>query len=333
MRINRRFTFSELRKIIGVKKWSVFMLFLTMNLLAIGQSKNSFTKLITETQTYLGNYELLNPFGDEFVALNGFGMSKDEIDEVVLDAEYRENFTQTKDSISTSYMIFYFQERIIENLELIISHSEFTKNDISQLLDSDELSIIKSDDNKLYNFSMDEKTGGSYRSRISIMYFTGIDPSIFTINEDEVHHKENDPYAVFEGDGFNRIHTIETSEGTKYVLEGSVRGCSYCFESNIMLVNFVDGVFEQDFYYSVNSRSWETGITYNHENKSITVEYETDDLTTDCNCKDAMDSDSGDGLYYDSGMEFKPVECQCRFDFDGLNFELTKESWEVVKEK
>ncbi len=156
------------------------------------------------------------------------------------------------------------------------------------------MSIVVSDDRKLFNFSLDEKTNGSYKSRISITYYTAdsTPPSRKSKDDPEIINQHH----VFKGDGFHGIYSIETEEGTKYVLTGYVRGCS----NNIMLVSLKNGVFEQDFSYSVNSRSWEEGVRYSPKNKIISVDYVTDDLTTNCNCSNhaklnkEQDSDLGD---------------------------------------
>ena len=34
-----------------------------------------------------------------------------------------------------------------------------------------------------------------------------------------------DTHSVFASDGYNAIYSIQTTEGTKYVLTGYVRGC------------------------------------------------------------------------------------------------------------
>ena len=190
------------------------------------------------------------------------------------------------------------------------------------------MSIIKSDDNKLFNFSIDEKTGGTYRSRISLMHYSEIDTKNLP-NEKEISENiKTNPYLVFEGNGFNEIYTVPTKEGIKYLLIGDVRGCSYCFETHVMLVKFDAGLFKCEFYYSVNSRSWETGVKYNSKTKTITVDYETDDLTPECGCL----NNSEDEIITDYDAEPIRQKCHCEFGFNGLNFELLKEHRETIKE-
>lgn len=312
------------------------LLFINLFLIhtAFGQSQESFDKLISETNTFLDSYESLRAFGsdDHYISFKESGLPEKLINAITSDEDYMDGISNDKDSISEFNLIVEYQGLIFENLEKIIAHDKFMDNDIQELIGQSELSVIRSDDGKLYNFSMDEKTGGTYRSRISVMHFTEINQdSLPTLEELEKGLKIN-PYLVFEGDGFNEIHTLETEEGTKYLLIGSVRGCSYCFESNIMLVKFKEGLFYQEFGYSVNSRSWEEGIAYDPTSKIITVDYITDDLTRDCDCTNyaAFEKDENDYSY----EEDMPItkSCHCTFEFNGVNFELIKESWELVKE-
>ncbi len=297
-----------------------------------GQSQKSFDELITRTNEYLENYSKLSPLGsDEFIPLKDSGLPKELIK--YIEQHFDEYDGYSKDTISEFNLLLEFQGLIIENITQIIGHEKFKKNKVEELIHQDfDLSIVVSDDRKLFNFSINEKTGGTYRSRISITHYTedNTPPTLKSKDDLEIINQDQ----VFEGDGFNAIYSIETKEGVKYVLIGDVRGCSYCFESNIMLVKFKDGAFEQDFSYSVNSRSWEEGIIYNSKTKVISVDYITDDLTTDCDCLNYAMLDEEENNYYTNNDETEPItkRCHCTFKFNGLNFELVKESWEKVKE-
>ncbi len=318
------------------KQIGLIFAFYILTSFGFGQSQESFEKLVSETNEYISQYSKLNPFV-EYYEIKGFGLSKKETKELLAEADYDATLTKDKDSIASYHTIFYFQENITNNIHKLISHNKFKTNNIKeQLLSNDiDLAIVVSDDKKLYNFSLDEKMGGTYRSRISIMHFTEINQDSLPTQEEIDKRIKISPYTVFEGDGFNNIHSIETKEGTKYVLTGYVRGCSYCFETNVMLVRLEDGIFKQDFVYSVVSRSWdEGGVSYDPKSKIITVDYVTDDLTPDCNCINYAELDREQYDYYSDNEETESIEkkCHCTFEFNGLNFKLIKESWEKIKE-
>ncbi len=300
-----------------------------------GQSQKSFEKLVSETNEYISQYSKLSPFV-EYYEIKGFGLSKKETKEILVEADYDATLTKNKDSIASYHIIGYFQEKIINNIHRLISHNKFKINNIKEQLQSNDidLALVVSDDKKLYNFSLAEKTGGTYRSQISIMHYTEINQDSLPTQEEIDKGIRISPYTVFEGDGFNNIYSIETKEGTKYVLTGYVRGCSYCFETNVMLVRLEGGIFQQDFVYSINSRSWEEGVYYDPNSQIITVDYVTDDLTTDCDCINNAELDDEQDSYYSDNEETEPINksCHCTFEFNGLNFELIKESWEKIKE-
>lgn len=298
------------------------------------QSQSSFNRLIEATNTYLANYDTLSPFGTEtYIALAESSLSKDLVASIMADEEYVDGLSNGRDSITEFNLILELQELIMGNLEQLIVHDRFGSSDIEAIIGDYDLAIVKSDDGKLYNFSLDEKTGGSYRSRLSLMHYTEISRDSLPTQQELDEGTKINPYSIFEGDGFDSIHTLDTEEGIKYVVSGSVRGCSYCFETSVMLVYFADGFFQQDFYYSVNSRDWEEGAYYNPETQTIEVDYMTDDLTYDCDCSNTADEGGYDNYAHDYEDEEMIIKkCHCTFEFNGRNFELVKEGWEKVKE-
>ncbi len=295
---------------------------------ANSQSQESFNELIKETNGFLNSHSVLNDYMgsyDTFISFKESGLSKKRIESAIMNNDYEDGISKGKDSIYEAYLIEELNKLIKSNVYKIISHTKFKAQKIDSLLNGG-INIVKSEDNKLYNFSFNEKTGGTYRSRISIMYFS----DVATENQANQEKKEMgklDPYEIFEGDGFNKIHSIPTKEGTKYVLESFVRGCSWCFLSSIMLVKFKDGVFHQDFLYSLDSRNPTEGIEYNSKTKKITVDYVTDDLTTDCYCNNSQKTEENS-----NEREEVKKKCHCTFQFNGLNFFLMKKGSEKVKE-
>ncbi|RLD57884.1 MAG: hypothetical protein DRJ01_13305 [Bacteroidetes bacterium] len=290
-------------------------------LILLGQKQPAFKKLIKEINYYLNEYEKLSPLGDEYYPILGFGLSSQEITELINEADYDATLTKNKDSIQSYHMIEFFQTKIEDRIDKIVKHPDFIKNNISSLKKGGVLSIVKSDDNKLFNFSFDSKTGGTYRSRISMMYYTEL------INTDTSNLTPD--YSIFADDGYDAIHTIQTDEGTKYVLTGNVRGCSYCFNTFVQLIKFSENEFVEEFVYSVNNRDWNDGVRYDHETKTIYVNYHIDDLTPYCNCSGEINEDKFD---YDKYAENETsINCKCKFIFNGISFELVEESWKRVK--
>ncbi len=298
----------------------LFLTLLLVPFLTLGQKAPSFNKLIEETNDYLNQYEKLRS-GYAYYSLSDFEFSEKQIRDLIKAADADVTLSKNKDSIEGNYLIAYFQDKISAQLNQLVKHPDFNKNDIRQLIESDELSIVKSADNKLYNFSFDEKTGGTYRSRISMMYYTEFKP------EDSIQAAEFQSF--FAPDGYTGIYMLDTDEGTKYLLTADVRGCAYCFETSVWLISLSENDFREEFTYSVNTRDWTGGVSYDPETKTINADYYLDDLMPYCQCTIGTDNEQFD---YDTYAESDfSINCNCKFVFDGKNFELIEAGWKRVR--
>ncbi|WP_208746768.1 hypothetical protein [Aquimarina algiphila] len=307
------------------------LFFLILSNFTFAQENISFKRLISKTNKYLEFYGEISIYGKNSYSFNEIGISKKDQKGILKNKKDYEFVV--RDSIGKYDLILFLQKKIMYNLNRVVTNAEFGKNDITQLLNSSELDVIKSDDGKLYNFSIDEKTGGTYKSRVSLMHYTELNNSVQK-EEDSMNTQKSKVYEVFDGDGFTGIFSIPTTEGTKYVLTKFVRGCSLCFLSGVMLVTYNDGIFQQDFSYSLVLRDWDGGVKYEPKTRMISVDYKTDDLTTDCNCKNYIESESNnnDQDYFQNVNQSNTFKCQCVFMFNGLNFELVKECKEKIIE-
>ena len=285
--------------------------FICISYSSLSQNKEGdYDKLVEKLNNYLSHYT--NYTGNEygFISLNHKQL---EFTKKEIKALKKEDidFPINKDSIDVQDLIFTYQEKIINSLSLILKHKDFDEK-IKETTFNQELSIVFSTDNKLYNFSLDEKTGGTYRSRISLMYYTESD-SIY----------EGD---IFEPDGYGLIDTIQTNSGVKYLMEGNVRGCSYCFTNHVSLIQFKKDTVNLDFYYRFDSRDWDDYIEVDSTKRVIKAYYHLNDLQESCSCNN---EDEGT-------IEFeieKNISCSCRFKFNGETFELVEKKEEVILEK
>ncbi|MEO1513481.1 MAG: hypothetical protein AAFV95_00665 [Bacteroidota bacterium] len=309
-----------------MKKGIVLLLCSTLALMGSAQTGESINALIDRLNADLARYADFSPppFADEYLSIAELGLSETDERLLLEEESYDNNLSDGKDSVTSMYVMDFYQERILVKIDSLVDHPDFTKTDIADLINlSHDLSFVCSDDRKLCNFSLAEKTGGTYRSRISFMYYADLQRPDTTANDQDQH----DPYEVFERDGYGEIYTIKTEKGTRYVLSGHVRGCSYCFETHVSMVGYEDGVFKTFFHYSITSRDATTGVTYEPETQRIVVDYETDDLTPECDCGQESEFTSVEEEFdFDSTWN-----CHCSFQFNGLNFELVRESREKAK--
>ena len=298
----------------------LFTLLLSVPFISFGQAQSNFNKLIDITNHCLKQYAKLTPFGDEYFPISSFDLSKMEIKDLIIEAGDDDALSKNKDSIQSYFMITYFQEKIIDQINQIVKTPDFQASKMKELLTPGELSIVISDDNKLINFSLGEKTGGSYDSRISIMHYTG------SILNDAI---QKDKFnSFFNRNGYSNIYALKTDNGIKYVLTGYVRECSYCFLRFVRLVTFTDDGFNEEFMYSVENSDWNEGVTYDHETRTILVDYQIDDLTPFCSCGEEIKKEKfGNDKY---GDYQGAINCRCKFIFNGVTFELVEEGWKKV---
>ncbi|PKQ61973.1 hypothetical protein BZG02_13615 [Labilibaculum filiforme] len=294
--------------------------------LSLSKAHPTFNMLVAEANSYLDSYGQLSPFDDSHHAFNQIKLLPNDRDEIL---KHQEDFEfVTNDSIGNYDLIVYLQGKIKNKLNEIFDHKDFNEANLAKLNSGGDLVVVKSSDGKLYNFSLDEKTGGTYRSRISWMNFVGINATdLYKSLDFKSSEKLPAIFSVFEGDGFTGIYAITTNVGIKYVLTGYVRGCSSCHLTFVQLVHLNSNQFELDFDYSVYLREWDTGVSYDPETNTIVSDYVTDDLTTTCDCSNRLtkhkskDSDEND----EEGIE---KNCHCIFEFDGSNFILVKHTEE-----
>ncbi len=292
----------------------LLIVFIFFPLLAIAQKEKPFNTLIEETNHYLNQYSRLFPFDDEYKSISSFGLSekekKDLLDFVSSKPDNDSELSENHDSISNWYMIYYYQEKIKKHLKSIVNHSYFSQCDIRKLITSDELSIVVSEDKKLVNFSFDEKTGGTYRSRISIMHYAEFIPENLS--------QEEEFQTFFSSDGFNHIYSIDTENGVKYVLTSFVRFCSLCFGTSVRLVSFHNGKFIEDFEVNAQSRNFDGGVSYNPLRKIIDVDYFLDDLTSYCNCNPISEAK---GELSEEDLDVFNYNCKYSYVFNGSTFD------------
>jgi len=307
---------------------------------SIAQSQRSFERLVKETNEHIQSFSQLNTYDfDKGVAYEETGLPKERIAHILQeDAGNYDGYSA--DSMPTYGLISEYQELIIEDILQLLTHSKLSENSLESMLSTGaDLSVVVSPDRQIYNFSLDEKTGGTYRSRISFTHYVPFGLDSIPTGEQVINSENNFKGLSIGGDGYGGIDTLHSSNGIKYVFTGYVRGCSYCFSTYVSVESADSTGFKTEFYHSVNLRDWEGGVVYNKETNTITVDYITDDLTTECACYNFEDFDEDQqdifGFIEDNSFEGnpeKPKKCHCTYQYNGEAFELIKESWEKVQE-
>ncbi|MCZ4408867.1 hypothetical protein O3Q51_08615 [Cryomorphaceae bacterium 1068] len=281
------------------------------------QQSSQVDSLISDTKVLLDFYSHLSPF-DDLLAYADLDLSSREIAYLKADNDDTDYFHG--DSIYATDLIFYIQDRVQSTVEKITQVADLKSYNLVEIFQNYELGVVRSTDGKIYNFSLDEKTGGSYRSRVSWMHFTEQEEGILDVADQQEEPDSESIFYGFETNGYDRIDTIHAGDQVCYILIGSVQGCNACFLTYVEMVRYENGEFYSEFYYSIESRSWDAELDYYPGSKTIRADYLTDDLTTDCSCETRRDFENGNYNYSQDEEPIYGQECHCEFVFDGDTF-------------
>jgi hypothetical protein len=294
-----------------MKQVAAFIIILLLCSCNQGHSQNkTIKKVADELNTLTDSYASILPFQIEKIALKNYGLTYKDFLKDSEDISYTESFSTSKDSIESSTLQEFYNGKIKQKLEELTSHKDFSKADIKMLV---HIFACKSDDGKIYNFVYDENTGGSYQSRISYIYYAG--------------QKEKQNQELYNPDGYHTIVSLPSKTGMRYLLLGQVVGCNTCQGCYARLVHYANGKPVFDFEYDLNTRiGSDNMIEYNPEDKTLAVQYFTDDFRPYCYCldsqKDLANEDSDENTMH---------RCSCKFKFNGSTFVLADSSDRIAK--
>ncbi|MDR2009974.1 MAG: hypothetical protein LBQ22_05785 [Bacteroidales bacterium] len=168
-------------------------------------------KIIEQTEEYLAVYGGLSPWVENY-PIGDFKFTEWELENVEIE----------NDSISGYYIISIYQDKILANIDKIANHKDFPQK-------GSEFFLV-SPDNKLFNFTLFENTGGSYKSNISVIYYKENGIILYKEDYNEINRQHQSNF--FNSDGYYSIDTIQTDSCVKYLLQGSVIGCNTSFSAN-----------------------------------------------------------------------------------------------------
>lgn len=292
-----------------------FLLCTALCMISYAQKEPTLDELISQTNTYVDWYGIPSPFETEF------SIHKLQLPAEILSEMNSLNLID-EDTIYTSEYRYYFQQKIFNLLKAVVTHKNVTKESLVKGLKSDEgmLVVVVSDDGKLYNFSLDECTGGSYRSRLSFMYYAGLRGLEFLdVDRFLMEGELPEAYSVFGGNGYDELYAIPGEKDVKYVLTGTDRTCGTCYFNHIAMVTLRNGKFETDFSYSVETRKEPATMVYDTQKKLIQVNYLTGDLAQACVCANFENEEEFN--FPDNDAYNEPEKpCQCIFIYKAGNF-------------
>jgi hypothetical protein len=274
-----------------------------------GQNK-TIKKVADELNALTDSYASLHPFQADKIALKDYKLTYKDFPKNTEEVSYSESFSADKDSINVYSLQEFYKFKIKQKLDELTIHKDFGKANIKMLVN---IFATKSDDGKLYNFIYDENTGGSYQSRVSYVYYIG--------------QKGKQNQELYNPDGYHTIVTLRSKTGTSYLLIGQVVGCNTCQGCYAKLVHYTNGRPVFDFEYNLNTRvGSDNMIEYYPDDKTLAVQYFTDDFRPYCYCleaqKDSAKKDDDENTMH---------QCYCKFKFNGSTFVLADSSDHIAK--
>ena len=265
------------------------ILFLIISLSHSLVGQDNFDSLYQETLRHLRNYEKIDTYNyGELQSIASFEFTTKELHDIYL-TESGNSGTKI-DSAESFTLLETVQYALVSCIESLIAYPNFTSEDILNRLENTELALLRSPDDKVITLSLDEKTGGSYRSRFS------------WIVDAENRDSSNLGTTLSASDGYWKIDTAHVSGRVLYILSGGVRGCTSCFQSDLDIITKDESGWTNIFSASINTRHWDSSVYYDEDLRSVIIDYEPDDLTLDCYCNDDPE-ESSEKCYCEMSIE------------------------------
>jgi len=150
--------------------------------------KDGITKKIEEINSMLSYYGTLSPFSEN------------------------DNRSEIIDSVGKG-----IATRLLE----ILNDRRIINYPLEALLNRDQISVSKSIDNKVFFFSIDEKTGGSYRTNITLIHYRLPDGKV------KAEYFGGEASEALGTSSYGTVYMLD-STNRKYFVTGSVQTCNTC---------------------------------------------------------------------------------------------------------
>ena len=227
-----------------MKQKLILSFFLFLSLHTFGQSmkpvaaskKNDIVIKINQIKLWLNTYQTLSPFSNDE---NRFG----NIDSV--------------------------KHLIVSGLLEILNDKRIVKYKIDSLLQNRGLDISKSDDNRIYFFSLDEKNGGTYQPSTTILHYRlangSVKAEILGGNTDA----SDDASAT---SNYDYIVTLD-KEKNIYLAVGGVTACGTCIALFSTTIQLDSASFTRNVLCRYDGRSGVLHFEYDEKTKTFNSEY------------------------------------------------------------
>lgn len=235
--------------------------------------KDNIIQKIEEINSLLNYYGTLSPFSEN------------------------ENQFELIDSINNS---------ITTLLLKILNDNRITNYPIETLLNQNEIFISKSNDNRVFLFSLDNKTGGSYRPSTTIIHYRLSNGTV------KANIFEGEASEIIATSSYNQIFLLD-SINNKYFAIGGVQTCNTCIASVAITIQLDSCSYKIDLIANYDGRYYDLiAFEFDSIEKVFFYEY--------------YSADNGDSLYESNNVndQFR-LKHKSKFKFiDGEFFEIEK---------
>jgi hypothetical protein len=191
---------------------------------------NTFLQEIGEINDLLKYYNTLSPFSED----------EKEVDQI--------------DSLN---------QLLLNRLLNVLSDRRIVEYPIEKLFPGVGVAISKSEDNRLFFLSIDEKTGGSYRTQISIMHYRFPDGTVLS--------------EYFGEETYGPIFLLDSLR-QHYIVLGSVQTCGTCLAASACTIQFDSGAYLRNPIAQYDGRYGDLKVfEYDNTKKELCLEYDEAD--------------------------------------------------------
>jgi hypothetical protein len=196
---------------------------------------------------------------------------KDDISQKIAEIntllKYYETLSPFPDNDNRSNLIDSIGNNIATRLLQILNDNRIINYPIETLLNQDEISISKSNDNKIFLFSFDEKTGGSYRTSKTIIHYRLANG---TVKADLFGGEASEALAT---STYGQVFLLDSLK-EKYFVIGGVQTCNTCYASLAITIQLDSSSYLTDLIALYNGRYYDLKVfEYDSIEKVFSYEY------------------------------------------------------------
>jgi hypothetical protein len=215
------------------------------------------------TQTFAQTYKKISKNGKDDIS--------QKIAEINNLLKYYGTLSPFSDNDNRFELIDSIGSGITTRLLKILNDKRIINYSIETLLSQSEISISKSNDNKIFFFSIDEKTGGSYRTSKTIMHYRFTNG---TVKADFFSGEASEALAT---STYGQVFLLD-SLNQKYFVIGSVHTCNTCNASLAITIKLDTNSYQTDLIALYNGRYYDLKLfEYDSIEKVFSYEYYTAD--------------------------------------------------------